>query len=418
MPELANLVPALREQFPALARWYRDRPVTFLDGPAGTQVPQAVIDAIGNYLVQCNANHEGAFATSRESDALLGKAHQAAADLLGATDPECVVFGANMTTLTFAFSRALAKTWRPGDEVVVTKLDHDANVSPWVLAAQDAGATIRWVPIRMDDCTLDLDAFRAAITSKTKLVAVGCASNSTGGINPVGEICGWARKVGALSFVDAVHFAPHGLIDVAAWGCDFLACSAYKFFGPHVGLLWGRRELLESLTPYKVRPATDTIPGKWMTGTQNHEGIAGTLAAIEYLADIGRHLTDVALPYRRAAIVTAMHAITRYERTLAARMLAGFAELNSIKVWGITDPARLAERVPTFSITHAKLSPRELATLLDEHGIYAWHGHYYALNLSESLGREPAGMVRIGLVHYNTASEIDYLLAVLRQIDE
>lgn len=417
MPHFHELVPALRRQFPALSRLHNKTPVAYFDGPAGTQVPQCVIEAISDYLAHKNANHGGAFATSRESDKLLDEAHRAAADLLGASDPDCIAFGANMTSLTFALSRAIGKTWQPGDEIILTKLDHDANVSPWVLAARDAGATVKFIPIQNEDCTLDLAAFRQLLSPRTKLVAVGCASNATGGINPVREICTAARQAGALTFLDAVHYGPHGLIDVQAWGCDFLACSAYKFFGPHVGILWGKRELLEQLPAYKVRPAPDTLPGKWMTGTQSHEGIAGTLAAINYLASIGRELTGDDLPDRRAALVAAFNGIAQYEQQLAAKFLSDVAQLEAIKVWGPTSPASLASRVPTFSITHAQRSPLEIVQLLDEHGIYAWHGNYYALNLSETLGHEPQGMVRIGLVHYNTIGEIDRLMHVLRQLD-
>lgn len=413
---MLDLIPALRRQFPALSRVHHHESVAFFDGPAGTQVPQRVIEAIGNYLAHKNANHGGAFATSRESDALLDEAHRAAAQLVGASDPDCIAFGQNMTSLTFAFSRALAKTWQPGDEVVVTRLDHDANVSPWMLAARDAGAVVKMVDIDREHCTLDLEDFRRKITPRTTLVAVGCASNSTGGINPVREICSWAKEVGALTYLDAVHYAPHGLIDVQAWGCDFLACSAYKFFGPHLGMVWGRRELLEKLPAYKVRPAPDTLPGKWMTGTQSHESIAGALACIDYLADIGRHVAGDDLPHRRTALEHAFAAIVEYERGLSKQLLQGLASIDSIKVWGLDALDRLAERVPTFSITHARLSPLEMVRKLDERGIYAWHGNYYALNLSEALGHEPQGMVRIGLVHYNTAAEVDRLLEVLESL--
>lgn len=416
MAPLAELVPALRRQFPALSRTHGGEPVIYLDGPAGTQVPQRVIDSIGNYLAHHNANHGGVFATSRESDELLEHAHQAAADLLGASDALCVAFGTNMTTLTFALSRALGKTWNSGDEIVVTRLDHDANVSPWVLAARDAGATVKFVELDRETCTLDLEDARRKITPRTRLVAVGCASNATGGINPVREICGLAREVGALTYLDAVHYAPHGLIDVQAWGCDFLACSAYKFFGPHIGMVWGRRELLEELPAYKVRPATNDLPGKWMTGTQSHEGIAGTLAAIDYLADIGRTVMGQDLPDRRAALVAAFDAIVAYERELSAQLLSGLAQLDPIQVWGLTAPEHLAARVPTFSITHSSRTPAEICRHLDQHGIYAWHGNYYALELSETLGREPQGMVRLGLVHYNTPDEVERLLSVLESI--
>ncbi len=406
-----------RRQFPALARRVGDRPAVFFDGPAGTQVPNRVIDAIGDYLRTNNANHGGAFVTSRVSDSLLDSAHQAVADLLGADDADCVAFGPNMTSLTFAFSRSLARTWRGGDEVVVTRLDHDANVTPWVMAAHDAGAEVRFASIRRDDCTLDLDDLRRNITARTRLVAIGGASNSTGGLNPVQQIVEWAHEAGAEVFLDAVHLAPHARIDVQRLGCDFLACSVYKFFGPHVGVLWGRRERLEALPAYKLRPASDALPSKWMTGTQNHECIAGTLAAIDYLADLGRTLAGSPELNRREALDSAYRHIRQYEIELSVRLLAGLANLNRVKVWGITDPARLDERVPTVSITHSRRKPRELAEYLDERGIFVWHGNYYALQLTETLGLEPEGMVRIGLVHYNTPEEIDRLLAALAELE-
>jgi cysteine desulfurase family protein (TIGR01976 family) len=406
-----------RRQFPALARRVGDQPAVFFDGPAGTQVPNRVIDAIGDYLRNNNANHGGAFVTSRLSDSLLGSAHQAVADLLGANDADCVAFGPNMTTHTFAFSRALSRTWRAGDEVVVTRLDHDANVTPWVLAARDAGAEVRYVSIRREDCTLDLDELRGKLTNRTRLVAIGGASNSTGGLNPVEQIVEWAHDAGAEVFVDAVHLAPHARIDVNRLGCDYLACSVYKFFGPHVGVLWGRRERLEALPAYKLRPASDELPSKWMTGTQNHECIAGTLAAIDYLADLGRTLAMSPGLKRREALDAAYRHIREYEIELSARLLAGSANLKRVRVWGITDPARLHERVPTVSITHSHLKPRQLAEHLDERGIFVWHGNYYALGLTETLGLEPEGMVRIGLVHYNTPEEIDRLMAALAELE-
>ncbi len=414
--QLIEQVTVLRQQFPALSRLHRRQPVVYFDGPAGTQVPQSVIDAIGSYLAHHNANHGGFFATSRESDAMLNKAHRAAADLLGADDPDCVYFGPNMTTLTFALSRALARTWRPGDEIIVTRLDHDANVTPWVLAAEDAGATVQYVGFDPDDCTLDMEDFRAKLSDKTRLVAVGCASNATGSVNPVREICAAAREVGALSFLDAVHFAPHALIDVAEFGCDFLVCSAYKFFGPHIGVGWGRRELLESLTAYKLRPAPDDLPGKWMTGTQNHECIAGVLAAIEYLADLGRDFAADQTLDRRSALMASYREVGEYERTLVTQLLPGLQEIDGVKVWGITDPARYGERLPTVAITHKRFGAAEVARRLGEAGIFVWHGNYYALQITETLGLEPDGMVRIGLVHYNTDEEVDRLLKALNKL--
>jgi cysteine desulfurase family protein (TIGR01976 family) len=395
-----------RRQFPALERGGN---TIFLDGPGGTQVPQRVIDAVVHYFSSCNANHGGLFATSRTSDEILQGAHAAVADLLQALAPEEVVFGANMTTLTMHLSRALARTWRPGDEVLVTRLDHDANVSPWVLAARDAGATVRCVDIHPEDCTLDLDDLRSQLSERTRLVAVACASNAVGTINDVRTIARWAHEAGARVFLDAVHYAPHGPIDVQDWDCDFLACSAYKFFGPHVGILWGRRELLAELPAYKLRPASDALPDRWMTGTQNHEGIAGVTAAIDYLAGIGGGAGG-----RRQQLRAAMTAIQGYEAGLSRRLLLGLAERPRFKVWGITDLERLSARVPTVSITMPGRSAAEMATHLAARQIQVWNGNMYALELTERLGlEESGGLLRIGMVHYNTAEEIDRLLAAL-----
>jgi cysteine desulfurase family protein (TIGR01976 family) len=404
-----------RPQFPALQRSIGGERAVFFDGPAGSQVPQRVLDAVTDYLVRMNANHDGRFPTSRASDELLHEAHRGLADFLGADDPDCIAFGANMTSLTFAVSRALAKTWKPGDEILLSRLDHDANVTPWVLAAQDAGATVKHIDIRREDCTLDMDDFRAKLSERTRLVAVGNASNAVGTINPVKEIIQAAHDAGALVFCDAVHYAPHGRIDVSALGCDLLACSAYKFFGPHVGVLWARRHLLEELPAYKVRPAPDNLPGRWMTGTQNHEGIAGTLAAVEYLADLGRAFGRADAD-RPAALDAAFAAIGDYERRLAGRLIAGLVGRPKITVWGITDPSRMNERVPTLGITHETVPPTGLAEQLAEQGIYVWHGNFYALPVTEALGLEPEGMVRIGLLHYNTENEIDRLLQALDDV--
>jgi cysteine desulfurase family protein (TIGR01976 family) len=368
---------------------------------------------MSHYLAHNNANHGGHFATSRESDRMLAEAHQGLADFLGADDPACVIFGQNMTSLTFALSRALARTWKSSDEIIVTRLDHDANVSPWVLAARDAGATVRYASINDEDCTLDIDELRHLINERTKLVAVGCASNATGTLNPVRDIADWAHQVGALVFLDAVHYAPHCLIDVQALGCDFLACSAYKFFGPHVGVLWGRRTLLEKLEAYKVRPAPLAPPDKWMTGTQNHEGVAGALAAVEYLADLGRTLAgNDSLP-RRAALREAYRDIGQYERALVTRLLNGIDQMPQIKVWGISESERMEERVATVSFTHERFTAPEMADRLGQAGFFTWHGNYYALQLTEALGLEPEGMLRVGMVHYNTMTEVERLIEAL-----
>jgi cysteine desulfurase family protein (TIGR01976 family) len=410
-----DVLQSVRGLFPALRREQDRQPVVYFDGPAGTQVPQNVIDAIADYLANHNANCGAPFDTSRETDAILDGARAALADLLGATDADEIAFGPNMTTLTLALSRALGRTWKPGDEIIVSRLDHDANVTPWVLAARDAGAVVRDIDVNHADCTLDLGSFEAALNERTRLVAVGYASNCVGTVNPVATIAQRARSVGALTVIDAVHYAPHGLIDVRRIGCDLLVCSAYKFFGPHIGILWGRRELLESLQPYKLRPSPDTVPGRWMTGTQNHECIAGAAAAVDYLAAIGRRI-DAGAPSRRAQLERAFDAVTAHERALGARLLSGLTELPGVRVWGITDLHRLTDRVPTVSFTHARLTPRDIATRLAECGIYVWPGNHYALPFTEALGLEPHGTLRVGIVHYNTAEEVDRLLAELERI--
>ncbi|MEO1996523.1 MAG: cysteine desulfurase-like protein, partial [Planctomycetaceae bacterium] len=305
---------SIRGQFPGLSRSLSGQTCAFFDGPAGSQIPQCVVDAVCHYLQHTNANHGGPFCTSRESDAILDRAHERVADFLGAESGQCVAFGANMTTLTLAFSRAMARTWNPGDEIIVTQLDHDANVSPWVTAAADAGVVVHHVGVDLDDCTLRMDQFQSVLSSRTRLLAVGLASNATGTINPVAEMARQAHQVGAVVFADAVHFAPHRLIDFASLGVDFLTCSAYKFFGPHVGILCGHREQLNQLAPYKLRPATDDLPGKWMTGTQNHEGIAGTAAAVDYLASLASETISDTQP--RSALVSAFDAIQAHENQL------------------------------------------------------------------------------------------------------
>jgi cysteine desulfurase family protein (TIGR01976 family) len=361
-----------------------------------------------HYLTHCNANHGGVFATGVESDRIVDSAHQAMADLLNAPSPDEIVFGANMTTLALHLSRSVAKILKPGDEVMVSRLDHDANVTPWVLAARDAGATVRFIDIHREDCTLDLDSFRKQLSDQTKWVAVGLASNSMGTINDAATITRQAKRAGALVFLDAVHYAPHGPIDVQALGCDFLACSAYKFFGPHVGVLWGKRALLESLPCYKIRPAPNDLPGKWMTGTQNHEGLAGA-AAVDYLADLA-----AANPNRRERLKQAMPAIQKYEQTLGKHLLMGLAERPRFQVWGIRDLNRLSERVPTISITAKDVSPAKLSAYLASRQIYSWAGNMYAVEASEQLGLEAGGgFVRLGMVHYNATSEIDALLKIL-----
>src|SRR5579871_4381024 len=341
-------IEAIRAQFPALSREINGRPAVYFDGPAGSQVPRSVVEAMSSYLFEHNANHGGVFATSTENDALLADAQIAAADFLGASDPQAIVFGANMTTLTFAFSRALANSWKAGDEIIVTDLDHDANVSPWIMAARERDVAVRRVRIRPEDCTLDMDDLQKKLSVKTRLVAVGAASNGVGTVNPVRQIVEMGHAAGSEVFVDAVHYAPHGLIDVQAWGCDYLVCSTYKFFGPHAGILWGRRDRLEELAPYKVRPSSNDCPDRWMTGTPNFECIAGARAAIDYLSGLGAG-TD-----RRSKLRSAFERIVAYEKDLCRQTLAGLAKIPGVRVLGITTESRLSDRVPTISIVHAK----------------------------------------------------------------
>ena len=411
-------VEMIRGQYPALHRSIAGKPVVYLDGPAGTQVPSVVAEAVSQHLLHHNANHGGTFATSRESDAIVDEAHRAAGDLLGTSDPGEIIFGGNMTTLTMHFSRSLARQWKPNDEIIVTRLDHDANVRPWVLAAQDAGVKVHHIPVNTEDCTLDLDAFHSMLNEKTKLVAVGAASNSVGTVNPLPQIVQAAHQVGAEVFVDAVHYAPHRSIDVQSWGCDYLACSAYKFFGPHVGILWGHRQRMEEIQPYKLNPAPDDLPGRWMTGTQNFASIAGTLAAINYLADLGRTFEGNVALARREALVAAFDVLSIYEQQLIWRLISGLLAIPAIKVYGILDESRAAERMPTISLTSEKHSPKQLAEMLAKEGIFAWHGNYYAWELSHVLSREPDGMLRLGLVHYNTIDEVDRTIETIASFSQ
>jgi cysteine desulfurase family protein (TIGR01976 family) len=404
----------VRKQFPALAFQVNGRPAVYFDGPGGTQVPKQVMDAMRDYLTSSNANTHGAFATSRRSDEVIAQAHAALADLLGCDAAE-VVFGPNMTTLTFSLSRAFGRELGPGDELVVTRLDHDGNVAPWC-ALEERGCRVRCVDIDPSDCTLDMADLKRQITARTRLVAAGYASNAVGTINDVGEIVLLAHAVGALTYVDAVHYAPHGPIDVRHLDCDFLVCSPYKFFGPHSGALYGKGELLTRLQPYKVRPASEENPFRWETGTQNHEAQAGIVAAVDYLAALGRRASPAGAS-RRTALLAAYDVIRPYERGLAERLISGLLAIPGLTFYGIKEPARFAQRVPTVAIRMAGHSPRELASYLGERGIFTWDGNYYALNLSERLGVEPSGgMLRIGLAHYNTLEEVDRLLASLHEL--
>lgn len=405
----------LRAQFPSLSLTLDGHPAVFFDNPGGTQVPNRVIEAVADYYRSSNANVGGAFATSRRTDAVVAGARAAVADLLNAPGPETIVFGPSMTALTFHLARSLAETIKPGDEVVVTTLDHDANVAPW-LDLEASGAVIRVIDIHPEDGTLDMEGLQAALSPRTRLVAVTAASNAVGTMPDVTRIIQMAHEVGALVFVDAVQFAPHAPVDVQALDCDFLACSAYKFFGPHMGVLYGKAEHLTRLTPHKVRPSKDAIPYRWESGTLNHEGLAGVTAAVDYLAGVGERFGPLA-PDRRLQLKAAMSAIREYEQTLSRRLLEGLKAIGDITIYGLTDSARLDERLPTVAFTWPRLTPRETAEYLAARGFCVWSGNYYALGLMERLGLEGyGGAVRVGLAHYNAAAEIDRMVAALQDV--
>jgi len=379
---------AVRQQFPALFENFTGQPAIFFDNPGGTQVPQKGIDAMSNYLIRANANCHSAFSTSRRTELVIEQARKAGADLLGA-EPNEIVFGNNMTSLTFQLSRALAPTINPGDEIILSRLDHDANITPWLQMAQEREATVRWAEVNLETCTLDMDYLQSLVNPRTKLIAVGYASNACGTINDVARIVQFAKAYNAYTFIDAVHYAPHGLIDVKQLDCDFLVCSAYKFFGPHVGLLYGKEEHLARLSTDRVRPASSEPPESWEIGTKNHEGLAGMTAAIDYLADLGVLYGDAPVfGSRRAKLRITWQEIQTYEQTLIDYLISGLRTIPGIRIYGITN---LAER-----------------------NIFAWHGNMYALELSQRLGVESSGgFLRLGLVHYNTTQEIDHCLNIL-----
>lgn len=411
---------AVRKQFPAL-----ERPAIFFDTPGGSQIARQSMDRIQNYFLECNANHEGAFETSRQSDHILEMAHEAMADLLNASCAEEIIFGANMTTLTLHISRSLAHRLSPGDELLVTRLDHDANVAPWLLIAEDRGCHVNWVDIDVEDCTIDLTSFEKALEKKPKIAAFGYASNAVGTINPVRKLIQMAHDAGALTYVDAVQYAPHGPIDVQDIDTDFLVCSAYKFFGPHVGALYGKHDLLEELKAYKVRPASNQLPFKFETGTLNHEGIAGVLGAVEYLewlgsefgGETGEGLVEKGYLGRRLTLKQAMTAIRAYEFDLSRALISTLEGIPNLRIYGIADPKRVDQRVPTVSFRIEGKHPHDIAEALGNEGIYVWDGNYYALSVTERLGvEESGGMVRVGAAHYNTLDEVARLGDVLKKL--
>ena len=406
-------ISAIRRQFPSLSR-----PSIFFDNPGGTQIAKPSLDRMVVYLTDTNANHGGQFATSIASDAIIDETHQATADFLNAARAEEVIFGANMTSLTFHISRSLARTWSPGDSIVVTHLDHDANVTPWVLAAEDRGCQVQYANFNLENGRLDLNHLSKVLETKPRLLAVGYSSNALGTINPVKEITAMAHEAGSLVYLDAVHYAPHGPIDVTDLDCDFLVCSGYKFFGPHVGILYGKYDLLEQLTAYKVRPAPGEPPGKFQTGTPNFEGIAGLLGSLEYLEWLGEKFggdqSYQGESNRRLRLIQALKAISSYESTLSAAMLEILEETPGVTICG---PREIKMRVPTFSFNLQGLSPQQVAAELGKRDIYVWDGNYYAVLVTEALGLEKSGgMVRVGPVHYNTLDEIQRFGEVLVEI--
>ncbi len=402
---------ALRRQFPALQQQINGQTPIFLDGPGGTQVPQAVIDAITGYLIHDNSNRGGPFRHSRRTDQLVDEARQAVADLFNAERPEELVFGQNMTTLTYGMSRALSRTWSRGDEIVLSRLDHNANIDPWLQAAADRGVTVRWLTVDPVDCTLRLDQLPELLNERTRLVALTYASNAVGSITDVARAVELAHAAGALIYVDAVHFAPHGRVDVQALDCDFLVSSPYKYYGPHMGVLYGKYALLDELEPYKLRPVHPEPPDKWETGTLSFENMCGVRAAVDYLAAIGRESDHEGRPQ---ALQRAMDRIVQYEQNLTTRFLRGAAAIPGLRITGIADENRRAERTPTFAVRLNGRTPEALGDYLAAHGVFAWVGHFYALTLMETLDLlRDGGVVRLGFVHYNTAEEVDRVLNLL-----
>ena len=417
---LKENISLIRQQFPSL-----NRPAAFLDNPAGTQISKQSLERINHYLLECNANHEGLFETSRKSDEILHEAHAAMADFLNAAHPEEIIFGNNMTTLTLHMSRSLARDLQPGDNILVTRLDHDANISPWMLIAEDKGCNLLWVDIDVEQGTLDLDDFSKALEHKPKIAAFGYASNLLGTINPVKKLIRMAKDAGAIVYVDAVQYAPHGPIDVQDLDCDFLVCSSYKFFGPHAGALYGKYDLLDGLKAYKVRPAANDLPYKFETGTQNHEGIAGVLGALEYFEWLGAEFggefattwKEAGFSGRRLLYKQSMSAIREYEFQLSGALIGVIESVPGTRIYGVTDTNRLDERVPTVSFRMEGKDPAKVADAIGNQGIYVWNGHNYALAIVERMGLlEAGGMIRVGPVHYNTVEEIERFGEVLKQI--
>jgi cysteine desulfurase family protein (TIGR01976 family) len=398
----------IRAQFPALQRTQNGHAVAYFDGPGGTQVPKRVVEAVADYLYHHNANTHWNYPTSRETDDILANARRALADFVGG-DPDEIVFGANATSLAFHVSRTLARLFSPSDEIVITELDHHANVGPWQALACERGCQLRVVKMNVDDGTLDRHDFEQKVNSRTRLIAIGAASNAVGSVSDIQRAARLARSGGALLFVDAVHYAPHFLADVRAMECDFLVASAYKFYGPHVGVLWCRRELLESLPFPKLIPAPDRAPGRAETGTLNHEGIAGAAAAVDFLALLSPGTT------RRSRLSATFAALHERSAALTQQLWHGLNETDGVTLYG---PPPTAPRTPTIAFTMRGIPSAEVARRLAEHGLFLSHGNFYALTVIERLGLAPHGLVRAGCACYTTADEIDRLIIAIRALSD
>lgn len=403
-------VQLVRDQFPAL-----NSPSIFFDNPAGTQVPRQVVDAVSSSLIRAASGPGGYFQASREAESIYNRAHSSMAELLGGTSGREILIGQSMTMLTFQISRALGRGWKPGDEIIVTRMDHEGNIAPWVRLAEENGFTIRWLPFNRETWRIEPNDLKALLNEKTRLVALNYASNLTGSINPVAELTAIAKSAGSLVYVDAVQFVPHGFVDVNALGCDFFLCSSYKFFGPHLGVLWGREAILADLPPYTARCATKELPGRHGNGTPQTELLAGLAAAVDYLVWLGEQIGTVG--DRRSKLAGAYRAATSYEMTLGRQLIEGVSGIPGVEIHGITDIAHFDKRVPTVSITHKNHSTASMARALGKRDINVWSGNNYALEVTRQLGLdENEGVLRTGLAHYNTSSEVSKVLETLREV--
>lgn len=405
-------VSEVRVRFPALGLQDEGRDRIYMDNPAGTQVPATVVEAISHYMLTASANLGGYFKGSVETDRVTLKAHDDAALFLGAASSKEVIIGQSMTALTFHLSRSICRDFKPGDEIIITRMEHEGNVGPWLTIAEDMGLVVRWLDFNRESWQVEPEDLAALLTDRTRLVALNYASNLTGSINDVAALSGMIKDAGALVYVDAVQLAPHHLVDVQALGCDFLACSSYKFFGPHLGLLWGREDILAGLYPYKGRCVSDDLPDRFELGTPQFELLAGLSATVNYFEDIGRLESDN--DNRRNLIETAYQMSRDYEEPLTNTLISGLMDISGVSIFGITNPNRVKHRVPTVSIRHNRVNPSDIASGLAEVGINVWHGHNYAYEPARALNLPlDEGVVRIGLAHYNTINEVE---SVIHQI--